>query len=208
VRLADFSEIVDGAADQTEIARFNGQRGVILRVNKQPGANTIAVVDAIRAALPNLRGVPASVRLAITFDQSRYIRSAMSSLEHEALWGGLLAVAVILIFLGSLRATGIVAVAIPLSIVATFILLYFTGQTLNVFTLGGLALGIGRLVDDSIVELENIHRHLGVEGDRRAAVLAAAHAPGIDHRVLPRDELLRVPHGDASSLPEAHARAR
>ena len=88
--------------------------------------------------------------------------------------GGLLAVAVILIFLLSLRATAIIGVAIPLSIVATFILLYFTGQTLNVFTLGGLALGVGRLVDDSIVELENIHRHLALGQDRRSAVLAAA----------------------------------
>ena len=80
--------------------------------------------------------------------------------------GGLLAVLVILIFLVSLRATGIIGVAIPLSIMATFVLLYFTGQTLNVFTLGGLALGVGRLVDDSIVELENIHRHLGPRASR------------------------------------------
>lgn len=174
VRVSDIADVVDGSADQREIVRINGERGVVLRVVKQPGANTIDVVDAIRAALPNLRGVPPNVKLAISFDQSHYIRSALSSLQHEALFGGLLAVIVILIFLGSLRATGIVAVAIPLSVVATFILLYFTGQTLNVFTLGGLALGIGRLVDDSIVELENIHRHLGQDRDRRHAVLAAA----------------------------------
>ena len=88
--------------------------------------------------------------------------------------GGLLAVAVILVFLVSFRATGIVAIAIPMSIIATFILLYFFGQTLNVFTLGGLALGVGRLVDDSIVELENIHRHLQLTTDRKQAVLDAA----------------------------------
>jgi hydrophobe/amphiphile efflux-1 (HAE1) family protein len=174
VRLSDVAVVQDGAADQTEIVRVNGQRGVLLRVQKQPGANTIAVVDAVREALPNLRGLPASVKVAITFDQSHYIRSAISSLQHEAVWGGVLAVLVILFFLASLRATGIVAIAIPLSVVATFVLLYFTGQTLNVFTLGGLALGIGRLVDDSIVELENIHRHLAVEKDRKSAVLAAA----------------------------------
>ena len=99
-------------------------------------------------------------------------RSARSSTRRcrAACWPSL----VILIFLVSLRATGIVAVAIPLSIMATFVLLYFTGQTLNVFTLGGLALGVGRLVDDSIVELENIHRHLGMGQSRREAVLAAA----------------------------------
>ncbi|MEP6652549.1 MAG: efflux RND transporter permease subunit [Myxococcales bacterium] len=174
VRIRDVASVVDGAADQAEIVRINGQRGVYLRVLKQPGANTIAVVDAIRAAMPNLRGVPPNVKLAISFDQSTYVRSAVAALEHEGVQGGLLAVLVILIFLVSLRATGIIAVAIPLSVVATFILLYFSRQTLNVFTLGGLALAVGRLVDDSIVELENIHRHLGLGQPRRQAILAAA----------------------------------
>ncbi len=174
VRIGDVATVADETADQTEIVRINGQRGVYLRVLKQPGANTISVVDAVQKALPNLRGVPANVKLAISFDQSSYIRAAVSSLEHEAVQGGLLAVAVILLFLVSLRATGIIAIAIPLSIIATFILLYFTGNTLNVFTLGGLALGVGRLVDDSIVELENIHRHLATGQTRKNAVLAAA----------------------------------
>src|SRR5712692_6330055 len=175
VRVSDVAEVTDGTADQFEIVRVNGQRGVYLRVLKQPGANTIAVVDAVRQAIPRLRNVPSNVKLAISFDQSSYIRAAVSSLQHEAFQGGLLAVAVILFFLLSLRATAIVSLAIPISIVATFVLLYFTGQTLNVFTLGGLALGVGRLVDDSIVELENIHRHLAMGQKRRDAVLAAAH---------------------------------
>jgi len=174
VRVSDIGEVQDSTADQTEIVRVNGQRSVTLRVLKQPGANTIAVVDALRDAVKHLRGVPANVKLDIAFDQSKYIRSAVSSLEHEALFGGGLAIVVILVFLASFRATGIVAVAIPLSIIATFVLLYFTNQTLNVFTLGGLALGIGRLVDDSIVELENIHRHLASGQSRTQAVLAAA----------------------------------
>src|SRR5262245_3184932 len=174
VRVRDVADVEDGSAEQSEIVRINGQRGVYLRVLKQPGANTIAVVDAVNEAMKKLRGVPPNVNLAISFDQSHYIRSAVAALEHEAAWGGLLAILVILIFLVSLRATGIIAVAIPLSIMATFVLLYFTGQTLNVFTLGGLALGVGRLVDDSIVELENIHRHLGLGQSRRDAVLAAA----------------------------------
>ena len=174
VRVGDVAHVSDSTADQSEIVRINGERGVYLRVLKQPGANSIKVVDAVRAALPRLRGVPATVKLAISFDQSSYIRSAVKALEHEAVQGGLLAVLVILIFLVSLRATAIVGVAIPLSIVATFVLLFFTGQTLNVFTLGGLALGVGRLVDDSIVELENIHRHLALGQGRRQAVLAAA----------------------------------
>ncbi|MGZ6142706.1 MAG: efflux RND transporter permease subunit, partial [Myxococcales bacterium] len=174
VRIGDVAQVRDATADQNEIVRINGQRGVYLRVLKQPGANSIQVVDAVRAALPKLRGVPPTVKTAISFDQSSYIRSAVKALEHEAVQGGALAILVILIFLVSLRATAIVAVAIPLSIVATFVLLFFSGQTLNVFTLGGLALGVGRLVDDSIVELENIHRHLAMGQSRRAAVLAAA----------------------------------
>ena len=174
VRISDVAQVRDSTADQNEIVRINGQRGVYLRVLKQPGANSIGVVDAVRAALPKLRGVPPTVKLAISFDQSSYIRAAVKALEHEAVQGGILAILVILVFLVSLRATAIVAVAIPLSIVATFVLLFFSGQTLNVFTLGGLALGVGRLVDDSIVELENIHRHLALGQNRRQAVLSAA----------------------------------
>ncbi len=174
VRVSDVANVVDGSADQTEIARVDGKRAVYFRIQKQPGANTVAVVDAVKKALPTLRGIPPNVKLATSFDQSAYIRAAISSLEHEALQGGLLAVLVILLFLVSFSATGIIAVAIPLSIVATFVLIYFAGMTLNVFTLGGLALGVGRLVDDSIVELENIHRHLAMGQDRKPAVLAAA----------------------------------
>src|SRR5438552_7219661 len=174
VRVGDVARVLDSTADQNEIVRINGQRGVYLRVLKQPGANSIQVVDAVRAALPKLRGIPATVKTAISFDQSSYIRAAVKALEHEAVQGGILAILVILVFLVSLRATGIVAAAIPLSIVATFVLLFFFGQTLNVFTLVGLALGVVRLVDDSIVELENIHRHLALGQNRRQAVLSAA----------------------------------
>ncbi len=174
VRVSDVAKVADLTADQTEIVRINGRRGVFLRVLKQPGANTIATVDAVRAAIPRLRGVPGNVKIDISFDQSAYIRSAVAALQHEAVQGGLLAILVILVFLMNIRATAIIAVAIPLSIVATFMLLFFANQTLNVFTLGGLALGVGRLVDDSIVELENIHRHLASGQRRRQAVLSAA----------------------------------
>ncbi len=174
VRVGDVAKVEDLTADQTEVVRINGQRGVFLRVVKQPGANTIAIVDAVRSSLPNLRGVPGNVKLSLSFDQSTYIRAAVAALQHEAMQGGLLAVLVILVFLMSLRATAIIGIAIPLSIVSTFMLLYFANQTLNVFTLGGLALGVGRLVDDSIVELENIHRHLASGQNRKQAVLLAA----------------------------------
>lgn len=174
VHVRDVAQVLDGEQDQNEVVRINGKRGVYLRVLKQPNANTIAVVDKLKDSLAHMRGVPEGTRLVLSFDQSTYIRAAVKALEHEAVIGGALAILVILGFLASVRATGIVAVAIPLSVVATFVLLYFTGQTLNVFTLGGLALGIGRLVDDSIVELENIQRHLDMGSPPTKAVLDAA----------------------------------
>src|SRR5258708_12983516 len=122
VRIGDVARVEDGTADQNEIVRINGQRGVYVRVLKQAGANTTAVVDAVRAALPKLLGVPGNVQLAISFDQSSYIRSAVKALEHEAVQGGLLAVLVILVFLVSLRATAIVPVAIPPPTPPTFFL--------------------------------------------------------------------------------------
>jgi multidrug efflux pump subunit AcrB len=132
-------------------------------------------VDRVRELIPKLIGIPPGVHLGITLDQSVYIRQAIQSLWHEALQGSGLAFLVILIFLRSLTSTLIISIAIPLSILLSFICLYFLEQTLNVFTLGGLALAVGRLVDDSIVELENINRHLNIPGtSRRRAVLDAA----------------------------------
>ncbi len=160
VFVRDVARVVDGAEDQTNIVRVNGQPGVNLWVRKQPGANTIEVVDRVLAAIPRLRGIPEGVEIRPTFDQSTYIRNSIRSLVNEALMGSLLAVAVIFLFLRSFRSTIVIALSIPLSLMATFMLLFFVGgQSLNVFTLGGLALGVGRLVDDSIVVLENIFRH-------------------------------------------------
>jgi CzcA family heavy metal efflux pump len=174
VRVRDVGTVTDSSDIQTNIVRTDGARAVYLRVNKQPIANTVAVVDALRAALPKMVGIPPSVKIGISFDQSVYIRQSIRNLAEQALHGSLLAALVILIFLRSLTSTLIICVAIPLSIMVTFIVLYFSGQTLNVFTLGGLALGIGRLVDDSIVELENIQRHLNTTRRRWDAILEAA----------------------------------
>ncbi len=174
VRVRDLGTVTDSSDIQTNIVRTDSQRSVYLRVNKQPIANTVEVVDALRKALPKMIGIPPGVQLGISFDQSLYIRQSIQNLVEQALHGSLLAAAVILIFLRNLTSTLIISVAIPLSILVTFIVLYFTGQTLNVFTLGGLALGIGRLVDDSIVELENIQRHLNKEANRWEAILNAA----------------------------------
>jgi CzcA family heavy metal efflux pump len=174
VRVRDIGTVTDSSDIQTNIVHTDGARSVFLRVNKQPLANTVAVVDALRAALPKMFGIPEGVKLGISFDQSLYIRQSIRNLVEQAIHGSLLAAAVILIFLRNLTSTIIISMAIPLSMLVTFIVLYFTGQTLNVFTLGGLALGIGRLVDDSIVELENIQRHINTNPNRWSGILDAA----------------------------------
>ncbi len=174
VRVRDVGTVTDSSDIQTNIVRTDGKRSVYLRVNKQPAANTVEVVDALNAALPRMIGIPPGVQLGVSFDQSLYIRMAISNLTEQALHGSVLAAGVILIFLRNLTSTLIISVAIPLSILTTFIVLYFSGMTLNVFTLGGLALGIGRLVDDSIVELENIQRHLNTGQKRWEAIVEAA----------------------------------
>ena len=175
IRLRDVGRVEDSAETQVSIVRVNGERAVYLRVNKQPGANTIEIVDAVKATMPKLLGVPPGVNVNMSLDQSTYIRQSIENLWHEAAMGSVLAFLVILVFLRSFVSTIIIAIAIPLSLMLTLVAMYFLGQTLNIFTLGGLALAVGRLVDDSIVELENINRHLAMPGTpRRKAVLDAA----------------------------------
>lgn len=159
IKIRDVARIEDSFQEQTQIIRTNGNHGVILRVQKTPGANTVDVVNTITEALKNLKDVPPSVSMSTSFDQSEYIKQSIDGLLREGALGALLAVIVIIIFLRNLRSTLIIFVAIPLSILATFIFFRFSDTSLNIMTLGGLALGVGRLVDDSIVELENISRH-------------------------------------------------
>jgi hydrophobe/amphiphile efflux-1 (HAE1) family protein len=175
IRLRDVGSVADSAETQVSIVRVDGQRAVYLRVNKQPGGNTVDIVDAVKAAMPKLLGIPPGVSVSMSLDQSTYIRQSIENLWHEAAFGSLLAFLVILVFLRSFVSTMIIGIAIPLSLMLTLVAMYFLGQTLNIFTLGGLALAVGRLVDDSIVELENINRHLTIPGTpRRTAVLDAA----------------------------------
>ena len=162
IMLKDVARAADSTIIQTNIVRINGHRAVYLPIMKQAGANTIQVIDGIKATLPKLIGLPEDLTVNLIFDQSRYIRQAIQTLEEEGLLGGGLACLMVLLFLGSLRSTVIIALAIPLSILAAFVLLYFTGHTVNVMTLGGLALVIGTLLDNNIVVLENVHRHLGM----------------------------------------------
>ncbi|MGH7410122.1 MAG: efflux RND transporter permease subunit, partial [Candidatus Methylomirabilis sp.] len=162
VLLKDVARAVDSTTIQGNVVRINGRRAVYLPIMKQAGANTIQVIDGIKETLPKLIGLPKELTVNLIFDQSLYIRQAIQTLEHEGLLGGGLACLMVLLFLGSLRSTVIIALAIPLSILAAFVLLYFTGHTVNVMTLGGLALVIGTLLDNNIVVLENVHRHLGM----------------------------------------------
>ncbi|MGH2619136.1 MAG: efflux RND transporter permease subunit, partial [Anaerolineales bacterium] len=162
VLLKDVARAADSTIIQTNIVRIKGHRAVYLPIMKQAGANTIRVIDGIKENLPKLIGLPEDLTVKLIFDQSLYIRQAIETLEKEGLLGGGLACLMVLLFLGSLRSTLIIALAIPLSILAAFVLLYFTGHSVNVMTLGGLALVIGTLLDNNIVVLENVHRHLGM----------------------------------------------
>lgn len=154
----DVATIIDSYEEETQMLRVDGRNGITLRVQKTSGANSIDIVDRILKALPTLRGVPAALDVRLVSDQSRYIRQSVEHLRTEGLIGGILAIIIILVFLQNIRATAIIAVAIPVSLLVTFIVFYFAGYSFNIMTLGGLALGIGRLVDDSIVELEVIER--------------------------------------------------
>jgi len=178
IRIKDIGYVEDSFQEQTEVVRVNGQHGVVLRVLKSPDANTVDVVDEVVNELPKLQGVPPSVRSSLSFDQSQYIRDSIAGLQQEALMGALLATIVILLFLRNARSALVIFVAIPLSMLVTFIYFRFSATTLNIMTLGGLALGVGRLVDDSIVELENITRHYNLMGrqavSRMQATLDAA----------------------------------
>jgi len=180
VHIGDVAQVQDAAADVSEIVRVNGHDGVWLSVARQPNANTIQVVDEVRRAMPHLAGIPKGVTLQISFDQSQYIRAAITTLEREALIGAGLTFLVVLAFLRSFWSLLIIGLGIPLSVSSALLLLYFTGQTLNIFTLGGLTLAMGRLVDDAIVVRENITRHLSKPGTPvLQAVLAATQEVGL-----------------------------
>jgi len=173
IKVRDVARVEDSYQEQTQVIRTNGKHGVILRVQKTPGANTVDVVDVILKSIQNFRDVPPTVKPTTAFDQSDYIRASISGLLREGGIGALLAVLVIIVFIRNFRSTIIIFTAIPLSILATFIFFRFSGTTLNIMTLGGLALGVGRLVDDSIVELENISRHYTMMKDSGVSKLQA-----------------------------------
>jgi multidrug efflux pump subunit AcrB len=175
VRLGDVARVHDGFAAQANIVRVNGKRATYLAVLKKANASTLAVVDAAKAALPGIQATaPDGVELKIDFDQSVFVRAAISGVLREAIVSSLLVSAMILVFLGSWRSVVVVSTSIPLSIFVALIGLFVTGQTLNIMTLGGMALAIGMLVDDATVEIENIHRNRALGKPLTVAILDGA----------------------------------
>jgi multidrug efflux pump subunit AcrB len=185
VHVRDVGQARDAQAIQMNVVRIDGQRSVYLPVLKQGGdSNTIAVVDGTRAAASHLVDIPPSLEAKVVFDQSEFVKKAIRNLLQEGGLGLILTALMILIFLGSLRATTAVLLSIPLSALATFVVLAASGSSVNTMILGGLALAFSRLIDNSVVVLENIVRHLemgkvpelaAIEGGREVAlpVLAA-----------------------------------
>src|SRR5882757_7330451 len=161
VLVGDVGKAVDANAIQTNIVRVDGQPSVYLPILKQGGdTNTIAVVDGIQTALKHLVDIPTQLKARVVFDQSLFVKTAIDNLLHEGAIGLILTGVMILLFLGSLRATAAVFLSIPLSALATFLALSVTGGTVNTMVLGGLALAFSRLIDNSVIVLENIFRHL------------------------------------------------
>jgi len=175
VYMKDVAQIRDGFAVQQSIVREDGSRGSLLSVLKNGNASTLDIVKRVKSALPKiLAGLPPSLVVKQLFDQSLFVRAAINGVLREGLIAAGLTGLMILLFLGSWRSTIIVCVSIPLSILTSIIILGLFGQTINVMTLGGLALAVGILVDDATVELENVHRNMAMRKPLTRAILDGA----------------------------------
>ncbi len=161
VHLSEVAKIVDGVKERTSMARVNGDRAVGLNILKQSGSNTVRVAEALKAQLERLRkDLPADLQITIAKDNSTFIRDSVNDVLFDILYGGLLAVIVVYFFLANLRPTIISAIALPTSIIASFIIMFALNFTLNVMSLMALSLAVGLLIDDAIVVIENIYRHM------------------------------------------------
>jgi len=173
--LRDVAHVRDGFAVQTNIVRQDGTRGVLMSIYKVGGASTLAVVDGIKAMVPlAAQSLPRDLTIKALFDQSLFVRAAIQGVLREGVIAACLTAVMILIFLGDWRPTLIIAVSIPLSIFVSVILLSALGETINIMTLGGLALAVGILVDDATVEIENIERNLAMGKEMKKAILDGA----------------------------------
>ena len=172
VYLHDVAHVRDGYAVQTNIVRQDGQRGVLLAIEKAGNASTLAIVSGIRARLPQIAAsLPSQLVMRPLFDQSIFVRASLQGVLREGLIAAGLTSLLILIFLGSWRSTLIICISIPLSILTSVLTLSALGETINIMTLGGLALAVGILVDDATVAIENIERQVGLGKDLHQAIL-------------------------------------
>jgi multidrug efflux pump subunit AcrB len=175
VFVGDVANVRDGYAVQTNIVRHNGARAALLTALKNGGASTLEIVEKLKAMLPRIRStLPPSLHLRLMFDQSVFVRAAIRGVIREAIIAAGLTGLMILLFLGSWRSTLIVCISIPLSVLTSLAVLNLMGETINVMTLGGLALAVGILVDDATVTIENIHRNFGLGKPIVRAILDGA----------------------------------
>ena len=172
--MRDIADVRDTTEDRRQFTRINGTPGIRMRVTKQSGTNTVQIAEGVRAEIARINREVPGVTLTVLDDQSIFIDRSIGSVREHALLGSLLVVLVIFAFLRDWRATMIICTSIPISVIGTFALLYFGGYTLNTLTFGGLALGIGMIVDAAIVVLENTHRHLEMGKDRMTAAIDGA----------------------------------
>lgn len=173
--IRDVANVRDGSSPQTTIARQNGERGILNSIFKVGHVSTLDVVDFVKQAIPTmLSQMPEGINMRLMFDQSLFVKAAISNVIHEALIAAGLTAAMILLFLGNWRSTCIIAISIPLSIMCSLIALYLIGETINLMTMGGLALAVGILVDDATVEIENIERQMLMGKNPHQAILDGA----------------------------------
>ncbi len=175
IRVGDVAQVHDGYQPQQNVVRLNGARGVLLTVLKSGAASTLKVVEGVKKAMPLiLSGLPPELELKEFADQSLFVRAAVGSVVKEGVIAAALTAVMILLFLGSWRSTFIIALSIPLSVLSSLTLLSALGETINLMTLGGLALAVGILVDDATVEIENVHRQMALGKPNVQAILDGA----------------------------------
>jgi len=175
VYLRDVAHVRDGFAPQTNVVLANGQRGVLMSVYKTGNASTLSIVDRVKQTLKDYQSsLPEGLKITTFFDQSLFVRAAIQGVLREALIAACLTAVMILLFLGNWKSTLIIAISIPLSILVSILCLSALGETINIMTLGGLALAVGILVDDATVEIENINRNLALGKETVQAILDGA----------------------------------
>jgi HAE1 family hydrophobic/amphiphilic exporter-1 len=171
VYLKDIAEVKDATEDLRSFTRINGRPGIRMRVTKQSGQNTVEIANSVRAEIERINREMPTLRLSVLDDSSIFINRSIAAVKEAATLGAILVVAIIFLFLRNVRSTIIICTSIPISIIGTFALLYFAGYTLNTMTFGGLAHGVGMIVDASIVVLENTFRHMEHGKDRMQAAI-------------------------------------